>query len=188
MTYNVLLYLLCVVLAARMRDLRITLEDMRERKDGKGVREVAGPVMCGLWRTQKLLNAYLGPPVMVIAAVMILAVIINTYESFATRPVNAHNIVYGLTDFLNLVYLCCAPGMVHDQVRAPLCTAPPVLALGRSFAIFYNVNCSSDLANSMPPLLMRPRYTRLSFIPILPTFLMQGLISTLSFIHSPIKL
>ncbi|XP_045123435.1 uncharacterized protein LOC123511526 [Portunus trituberculatus] len=117
MTYNVLLYLMCVVLAARMRDLRITLEVMREKRNGRGARQVAGPVVCGLWRAQKQLNTYFGPPIMVIVVVMILVTIANIYDIFSTRPVNAYSIVYGLTDLLNLIYLCCAPGMVHDQLE-----------------------------------------------------------------------
>uniref|UniRef100_A0A0P4VWF3 Uncharacterized protein n=1 Tax=Scylla olivacea TaxID=85551 RepID=A0A0P4VWF3_SCYOL len=119
MTYNALLYLLCVMLAAQMRDLRITLEGMREKRGVRGVREVAGPVLCDMWRAQTLLNTYLGPPVMVIAAVMIFVFISNVYDIFTIGSLNVFSYVYGLADFLNLVYLCYAPGMVHDQVRGP---------------------------------------------------------------------
>lgn len=115
--YNSLLYLLCVMLAARVRDLRATLENMRERRGVESVRQVAGPVVCGLWHVQALLNSYFGPPMLMIVAQMILGVISNIYYIFTYRQYGIKSIVYGLSDFLNLLYLCCAPSLVHDQVR-----------------------------------------------------------------------
>ena len=115
--YNYLLYLLCVILAARVRDLRFTMESMRERKGVKGVHQVVGPVMCDLWNTQTLLNNYFGLPIMILVPTMIFASISNVYFILLNKILGNASFMYSVHDLMNLLYLCHAPGLVHDQVR-----------------------------------------------------------------------
>ena len=115
--YNFLLYLLCVILAARVRDLRVTMENMRERKGVKGVHQVVGPVMCDLWNTQTLLNNYFGLPIMILVPTMIFASISNVYFILLNKILGNASFMYSVHDLMNLLYLCHAPGLVHDQVR-----------------------------------------------------------------------
>ncbi|XP_050736171.1 uncharacterized protein LOC127008328 isoform X2 [Eriocheir sinensis] len=123
--YNSLLYLLYVILATRMRDLRIALEDIRrERRDrgGKGsvgedLRQRVGPVLCDLWHAQMLLNASLGAPILLLMAEMVIGTISNGYYILSEARRNIQSVVYLVNDSVNLMYLCHAPALMHDQLE-----------------------------------------------------------------------
>lgn len=122
--YNTLLYLLYVILASRMRDLRLALADMREKRDrggkdsvGEDLRQKIGPLLCDLWHAQTLLTACLGTPIILLMAEMIIGTISNAYHIFSGSDRSIPSIVYLVNDSLNLMYLCNAPALLHDQVN-----------------------------------------------------------------------
>lgn len=123
--YNSLLYLLYVILASRMRDLRLTMEDIRrERRDRRGMgslgedlRRRIGQVLCDLWHAQTLLNTSLGPPILLLMAMMVIGTISNSYYILIGAKSDISSVVYLVADSMNLMYLCHAPALMHDQVN-----------------------------------------------------------------------
>lgn len=123
--YISLLYLLYVILATRMRDLRIALEDIRRERRVRGgkdsvgeyLRQRVGPVLCDLWHAQMLLNASLGAPILLLMAEMVIGTISNGYYIFSEERRDIKSAVYLVNDTLNLMYLCHAPALMHDQVK-----------------------------------------------------------------------
>lgn len=118
--YNILEYLMCTLLATHMRDLRLTLEKMRDKAQaGKSIHDnlrlKVGPMLSDLWRAQTLLNAYLGPIILLHMTLMVAGTISCSYYVVAER--NLVLLFFLAVNFLNLTYLCHAPALMHDQVK-----------------------------------------------------------------------